>query len=284
MVAELYAVGVTLHLDSVLIDEAGCVSEMALPTLICLAPSNLVLIGDPLQLPAYTDLVSPPHNHCRSFMERAVSFGVPAALLSEQYRMHPAICAAVSNEFYAGRLRTPAAVAAARAAVASPCRLVDVWGREHWWDMAGFNNKTGAEAAIRAAGEALVALLGIGVQHPTIYIITLYNRQRDLLKLLLERSREGRRLAAACSCSVLSVDACQGDEVDAVIVSTVRNVFNSNCKSLNLSKFFRDRRRINVAMSRARYMCVVVGNKRTLNVPKAKPWGAVLTGYSKTRA
>lgn len=37
-----------------------------------------------------------------SFMERAVSFGVPAALLSEQYRMHPAICAAVSNEFYAG--------------------------------------------------------------------------------------------------------------------------------------------------------------------------------------
>ena len=49
-------------------------------------------------------------------------------------------------------------------------------------------------------------------------------------------------------------------------------------------RFFRDRRRINVAMSRARYMCVVVGNKRTLNVPKAKPWGAVLTGYSKTRA
>ena len=41
---------VTLHLDSVLIDEAGCVSEMALPTLICLAPSNLVLIGDPLQV------------------------------------------------------------------------------------------------------------------------------------------------------------------------------------------------------------------------------------------
>ena len=37
--------------------------------------------------------------------------------------------------------------------------------------------------AIRAAGEALVALLGIGVQHPTIYIITLYNRQRDLLKV-----------------------------------------------------------------------------------------------------
>lgn len=57
-----------------------------------------------------------------------------------------------------------------------------------------------------------------------------------MLQLLLERSREGRRLAAACSCSVLSVDACQGDEVDAVIVSTVRNVFNSNCKSLNLSK------------------------------------------------
>lgn len=35
-----------------------------------------------------------------SLMQRAVDLGLPAAMLTEQYRMHPAICAAVSLEFY----------------------------------------------------------------------------------------------------------------------------------------------------------------------------------------
>ena len=59
------AVQVKLHVDTVVVDEAGCVSEIALPTLINLAPSQLVLIGDHLQLPSYTDLRKPPPNHTR---------------------------------------------------------------------------------------------------------------------------------------------------------------------------------------------------------------------------
>jgi superfamily I DNA and/or RNA helicase len=56
---------VDVDIDTVIVDEAGCVAEMALPTLINLAPSNLVLVGDHLQLPAYTDCVDPPPNHIR---------------------------------------------------------------------------------------------------------------------------------------------------------------------------------------------------------------------------
>lgn len=59
------AVQVRVDIDTVVVDEAGCVAEMALPTLIRLAPANLVLVGDHLQLPAYTDLVAPPPNHTR---------------------------------------------------------------------------------------------------------------------------------------------------------------------------------------------------------------------------
>jgi hypothetical protein len=52
-------------IDTVIMDEAGCVAEMAMPVLIKLSPANLVLMGDHLQLPAFTDLRDPPPNHCR---------------------------------------------------------------------------------------------------------------------------------------------------------------------------------------------------------------------------
>jgi hypothetical protein len=53
-------------IDTVIMDEAGCVAEMAMPVLIKLSPANLVLVGDHLQLPAFIDLRDPPPNHCRS--------------------------------------------------------------------------------------------------------------------------------------------------------------------------------------------------------------------------
>lgn len=48
-----------------IVDEAGCVAETATPLLLRLHPSNLVLVGDHLQLPAFTALMDPPRNHCR---------------------------------------------------------------------------------------------------------------------------------------------------------------------------------------------------------------------------
>lgn len=74
-----------------------------------------------------------------SFMERAVALAVPAAMLTNQYRMHPAICRAISAEFYADRLHT-AAAAAARRALAEPCRMVQVGGKEVWHQGGGYSN------------------------------------------------------------------------------------------------------------------------------------------------
>ncbi len=54
-----------VDIDTVIVDEAGCVPEMAIPILIRHAPAQLVLIGDHLQLPAFTDLHQPPPNHTR---------------------------------------------------------------------------------------------------------------------------------------------------------------------------------------------------------------------------
>ena len=147
--------------------------------------------------------------------------------------------------------------------------------------------------------------------------------QRDLLSRLLQRSPEGAALRAACACQVLSVDACQGDEADAVVVSTVRaqsqlsrwaqawlassmhigmhigNVLSPTraCPCALPSphtlasphphvltpatqcSFFRDRQRINVAMSRARHLCIVCGHRDVLALPRAQPWGRILASY-----
>ncbi|KAL4439787.1 hypothetical protein ABPG75_002788 [Micractinium tetrahymenae] len=271
MVKEMQDSGVRVSIDTVVVDEAGCVPEMALPTLIRLSPSQLVLIGDHLQLPAYTDLHKPPPNHTRSLMQRAVQLDLPAAMLTEQYRMHPSICAAISREFYGGRLTTAPAACTLRA-VAAPCRLLHVPGWERHHPGTGYSNAKEALRVLQAALQAAAELRGIGVRQPTVYIISLYNMQRDLLAKLVQCSREGRDLQAACSCQVLSVDACQGDEADAVIVSTVRT-------REHLSSFFRDRQRVNVALSRARHLCVVCGHRSVLALPKAQPWGRVLASY-----
>lgn len=87
LAAELQELEVRLNLDTVIVDEAGCVLESAVPMLLSLHPANLELIGDHLQLQAFTALVDPPRNHCRSLLERAVNAGVHATMLREQYRM-----------------------------------------------------------------------------------------------------------------------------------------------------------------------------------------------------
>jgi superfamily I DNA and/or RNA helicase len=84
-----------------------------------------------------------------SFMARAVELGLPAAMLDEQYRMHPSICAAISNEFYEGRVRTAPATAARRA-LSAPCSVVNVHGLEKKFLGGGYINHR--EAKRCAAG------------------------------------------------------------------------------------------------------------------------------------
>jgi superfamily I DNA and/or RNA helicase len=77
-------------------------------------------------------------------MERAVDEGVPATMLTTQYRMHPAICRVVSRVFYEGRLVTAPEVQARRS-VSRACRLVHVGGQEVHHHMAGYSNKEEAK-------------------------------------------------------------------------------------------------------------------------------------------
>jgi senataxin len=59
---------------------------------------------------------------------------------------------------------------------------------------------------------------------------------------------------------VNTVDSFQGSEQDMVIISTVRTI-DSDSQTLG---FLHDYRRLNVAVSRAKYACFIVGNQNAL--------------------
>jgi hypothetical protein len=85
-------------------------------------------------------------------------------------------------------------------------------------------------------------------------IITFYQGQVVLIKQLLSRAGLGQVLVA-------TVDSSQGCEADIVLVSFVRS--NPGYGSVRRSAgFLADDRRMNVAMTRARYQLVCVGDAK----------------------
>ncbi|KAH8738688.1 SEN1 protein [Cryptosporidium ryanae] len=102
-----------------------------------------------------------------------------------------------------------------------------------------------------------------------IAVISPYNEQ---VKLIKDKIREKFNLGhdTVCPIDVSTVDGFQGQEKDYIIFSVVRsqyveddNIENSNLRKTNAG-FIADRRRINVALTRAKYNLWIVGNSRYL--------------------
>lgn len=89
------------HFEYVIVDEA-CQS-IELSTLIPLqyGAKHVVLVGDPMQLPATTFAQgSSKNNYSRSLFERLAVSGAHVECLEVQYRMIPQICELSSTHFY----------------------------------------------------------------------------------------------------------------------------------------------------------------------------------------
>lgn len=119
-----------------------------------------------------------------------------------------------------------------------------------------------------AAVEKLVThLLRAGVAPSQIGIITPYEGQRAHVLATLARAGPLRaEQYAAVECA--SVDAFQGREKDFVVLSCVRSNAHQGIG------FLSDPRRLNVALTRARYGLFVLGNPQVL--AKQMIWGALL--------
>lgn len=246
--------------DVALLDEATQAVE-PLALMAFLKAPTVVLAGDPQQLaPTVLSLEAAAQGLSTSLFERLLAdYGDEVKrMLKEQYRMHERIMAFPSARMYGGALRAHASVAQRRlaevlsqgAAVdAPPVLFLDTAGK-------GFEeSKAPGTESLRNEGEAdlVVArareLLAAGLAPEELAVITPYRAQASLIR---------ERLADVEAVEVDTVDAFQGREKDAVLVSLVR----SNAEQA--LGFLTDLRRMNVAITRPRRHLFVVGDSATL--------------------
>lgn len=261
----------SLHLLAV--EEAG---QFSLANTIAVAPAarNLLLLGDPQQLPQVSQ-----GTHPEPVDTSALGWLVEGAhtlppergyFLDRSHRMHPAVCAAVSRLSYDGRLRSVEEVTAHRRLDGYPpgvsVRLIDHDG----------NSVDSPEEADAIVAE-IAAMQGTPWtdEHGTrplraedVLVVTPYNAQVMLLRERLDNA--GLRGVKAGT-----VDKFQGRQAPVVFISMVAS---SIAEVPHGIAFLLNRNRLNVAVSRAKYAAIVVRSATLTDYLPSSPAGLVDLG------
>jgi predicted RecB family nuclease len=240
-------------LDLLVIEEAG---QFCLANTIAVARAarNLMLLGDPQQLPQ----VSQGH-HPEPVDESALGWLVaghrtlPEELgyfLDRSYRMHPSVCAPVSRLSYEGRLHSEESRTAARHLDGqSPGVRVLTVSHD------GNSTSSPEEAAAIVATTRLLIGSDWTDEHGTrkldqsdVLVVAPYNAQVLLLQ-------ESFSAAGLPDVAVGTVDKFQGRQAPVVLVSMTASSIDDVPRGIS---FLLNRNRLNVAVSRAKYLSVIV--------------------------
>ncbi|MEK7859144.1 MAG: AAA domain-containing protein [Elusimicrobiota bacterium] len=246
--------------DLVAMDEASQATEPLSWVPLTMA-GRVVFAGDSMQLPptiyskqaAEAGLSTTLFDRLKEILPDSMQ-----TLLRVQYRMHETIMGFSSEQFYEGkliadesvRLHTAAGLPGAQSddLTATPLTYVDTGGSgfsEAWNELLESRENEGeAKLAVRL----LDKLLAAGIQPNQIALLTPYVAQ-------------AKRLRAAVRIPGLeigSVDGFQGREKEVTIVSLVRSNEDAEVG------FLSDTRRMNVAMTRARRLLIVIGDSATI--------------------
>jgi superfamily I DNA and/or RNA helicase len=246
--------------DLALLDEATQATEPLALGPFLRAP-RVILAGDHKQLPP--TVRSPEaarQGLARSLFERLHEEGPPEAhrMLREQYRMSAELMAFPNRTMYGGELRAhPSVAGRTLGEVLTPGVTIDAPPRL-FLDTAGKGFDEQQEAGTGSLfndGEAsLIAarvaeLLAAGLPAAELAVITPYSAQAARLRERLE----------VPDLEIDTVDAFQGREKDAVLISLVRSNADGQVG------FLTELRRMNVALTRARRHLFVVGDSATLS-------------------
>jgi len=210
-----------------------------------------------------------------SFFERMIGTArCTHVFMDTQYRMHPSISKVVSLPFYSCYFKCPRPIEFFLVAYNQPS--VDIRG---FYPMSFIDTSSLAERKETVQGNGrYINEVESGI------IVSILNRLFDIVgdegldnqiaviapyKSQVEHLRQSIRASVrACNTQIrfalrniqiCTVDAMQGSQRDVVIFSTTR----SNDKSR--VGFTQDSRRLNVSVSRARYLNIIVGDYKTIN-------------------
>lgn len=240
-------------LDLLVIEEAGQFS-LANTIAVASAANNLLLLGDPQQLPQVSQGTHPePVDTSALGWLVDGRHTLPAELgyfLDLSYRMHPDVCAAVSRLSYDGRLQSYGDVAGIRTLDGHRpgLRVVTV-------DHDGNATDSPEEAdAIIAEIQSLLGSTWTDEYGPRplaqkdVLVVTPYNAQVVLLRQRLDAAGlDGVRAG--------TVDKFQGQQAAVVFVSMTASSIDDVPRGIS---FLLNRNRLNVAISRAKYLCVIM--------------------------
>ncbi|MDG1370924.1 MAG: TM0106 family RecB-like putative nuclease [Paracoccaceae bacterium] len=242
--------------DWLFVDEAGQVG-LANMAAMGRAARNIVLVGDPRQLPQVIQGAHPdPANlSCLDWMleERATVLADRGIFLPTSRRMHPEVCRFISKQVYEGRLTSHPDTAHQR-----------VTGTTHpeagafWVPVVHEGNAQIAQEEVSAIGKTVAELLGgmwtdkdastRPIGETDIIVVAPYNAQVNALRDALP---DGIRVG--------TVDKFQGQEAPVCLVSMTASSAEETSRGM---EFLFSLNRINVAVSRAQGLALVFGSLR----------------------
>jgi uncharacterized protein len=252
-----------LSLDYLFIDEAGQVS-IGNVVAMGLSARNIVLVGDQMQLSQPAQGVHPGDSG-KSALDYLLG-EIPTVppergiFLPVTRRMHPDVCRFISEAMYEGRLQPEAANAIQRLVLAKDADTALKPTGVAWVPVAheGCSQRSEAEA-VRIHELYHLLLQGRwvnrrGVDAPVgpadILVVSPFNMQVNHLKSVLPA---GARVG--------TVDKFQGQEAAVVLVSMTTSTAEDISRGMD---FLYSRNRLNVAVSRAKCLAIVVASPKLL--------------------
>lgn len=246
--------------DVLLIDEAAQANELATLIPLTLGVKHCILIGDNFQLPS--TIISDRAKTAkfgRSLFQRLLENHFDFISLSIQYRMLPEIRYFPSRFFYDGILVDDLSI--------SNKEIFNMmWPSKPYllFDTRETVETRGTRGSVINLFEVCLILslircftsMNPGRAHKSIAVITPYKEQKDLIEQTLIETFGESSLVPYVS----TIDGFQGKECEFVIISCVRAANNIG--------FLSDAQRLNVAVTRAKKRCWILGNLNSLHRDK----------------
>ena len=249
--------------DLLIIDEAGKAlpAELLIPLV---RAKKAVIIGDQRQLPPVINpilydeekidleerAISENDLFCHSFFERLYDNASDSCkiMLDTQFRMPAVIGTAISKLFYDGKLKNGDGTEKRMPVLFSTnLTFLNFDGDKSYRENKNFNKQITNEVEARAA-VSLVIKIRETDKDCKIAIITPYKGQKRLIGNTLIKAGIHYQLD---NIYVDTIDSFQGSEADVVLFCTTR--------AIKPTLFFKDTRRLNVALSRAKRELIMIG-------------------------
>ena len=251
--------------DYLFVDEAG---QVSLGNLVAISgcAKNIILVGDQMQLPQPVQGVHPGESgfSCLDYLMQNQATVPPekGILLDISWRMHPSVCGFISDVFYDGRLASHPG-AAQRRLVLQPGAHPKL--RPTGLSIVEVNHKGCTQSSIEeaiAVGDLVKSLLAQSLRDKDgavskfelndVVVVAPFNAQVNLLRRYLP---EGTRVG--------TVDKFQGQEAAVAVISMATS---NGAEAPRGSEFLFNMNRLNVAISRAQCLAILVRGTNLLEM------------------